>query len=139
MLANRAITHTLASRFQLEQNIQITAILEPSAILEFLTFLPNQIFLFLVIGGLNLSYETKTVLIHCNYFWKICFCMAYPIVAFARNVHLRRGLVKAMPWKSLGQRMATRTKVVRITPKGLKTRAQAKVHFDTLDKMWMKP
>lgn len=141
MLTNRAITHSLSSRFQLDQNLQLTRIIGPSAILEFITFVPNYIFLLLVVVGLDLSYELKIVMIQCNTFWKISFCFAYPLIAFGRNVHLRRGLIKVPPMflkRILCKKNAVATIEV-IKPKGLPTTrscAADRAHFEFLEQSW---
>lgn len=146
MLANRAKTHTLVARFQIDQNVQLNQIIIPSAILEFVTFSPSYLFLLLIVAGFQISYETKTILIHCNYLWKACFSLAYPSLAFARNVHLRRGLIKAIPVSirkyccddDAGTSI-TKTRVTVITPKGLNMKSEARTHFELLDKTWNRP
>lgn len=144
MLTNRAITHTLAARFQLGQNAQVTKIIGPLAILEMLTFIPTYVFLLLVICGLDLSQQNKTILIWVSHFWKICFCLAYPLMAFVRNGHVRRGLVKVAP-PILKHPMCKRAVKVGIatsvigTPKVARVKSHAKTHFEILDKAWMRP
>lgn len=65
---NRA-QHTLASRFQIDQNVKVNRVMMPSMLVVTLCYLPNYVFLLIVITGLHLSYETQTWLIHVNYLW----------------------------------------------------------------------
>lgn len=67
---NRA-KHTLSSRFQISQNVQINSVLLPSMLFQSFCYLPNYLFLLIVIVGLPFTTATKAWLLHVNYLWKL--------------------------------------------------------------------
>lgn len=146
MTMNRAQT-SLGARFQISQNVEINSIMMPSMVLQSICYVPNYIFLFLVIFGLDEEHfqvPLRAILIHVNYFWKLCFCLLHPLVAFNRKARLMHHLKKRAP-TGLG-RILNRSH--RINPTMISTTmaaaemniedtiANTNAHFEALKSIW---
>lgn len=132
MAINRA-KYNLNRRFHIDQNIQINRILVPTMILHVVCYIPNFTLLFLILSELDMTDEMKTWFVHLSYLLKMIHGLAHPILAFQRNPHMRKQLVRYIP-KVMLTFMKGRVKPV----EGLYRQSvvESRAHFEMLEKMW---
>lgn len=123
---NRA-QQTLASRFQIAQNVQINRMLLPTMLLQTLCNAPHYILLALLLSDLDVHVETRSVLSHCNYIWRMAYALLHPLLAFHRIRALRQQLTLYLPCL---QRKRPEAKTVN------RVGAEAKLHFVILEAAW---
>lgn len=138
MMANKA-KHTLSSRFQIDQNIQINRVIVPDMVLLLCCYIPNYVFMFLVVLNLPLNYEVKAILIHVNYLWKIAYAVAHPAVVLERNAHVRKRVKEMAPLflRRLFRFEQETHRVFAIVDK--ERRLETRTHFQMLEDAWNKP
>lgn len=93
MAINRAM-YDLSSRFLVNQNVQVNAILLPSMILHVLCHLPNYLILLPVklTGYWAIPMATKAWVIQSSFLLRLVYAFVDPVIAFWYNGHLRRYL-----------------------------------------------
>lgn len=139
MAINRAL-YDLSSRFLIDQNVQINAIVVPSMTLHFLAHIPAY-----TIGNIQksivLDLSTKAWLARTTVLLRLIYAVMHPVIAFYFNAHMRQQLLVGTPLGWLLQRLGVRgikkSKLGRATRRveHLHTNNLA-VHFDHLDRVW---
>lgn len=138
MTLNRA-QQTLGARFQISQNVQLNTMLMPSMVLQSLCYLPNYIFLFFVIFGMDeekFHLAVRVILIHCNYLWKLIYALVHPLVAFASKAKLYQHLKKHSSLIRFFTRTMRRVRPVVTGEAANNKPEEAEAHFDVLNKIW---
>lgn len=135
MAINRAL-YDLSSRFLVDQNVQINAILLPGTGLHFLCHLPAFIFLIPLMwtGGWGLTVPTRAWLVRSTLLWRLLYALIDPLIAFRYNVHLRQHLLNG----PVGGLLARLGFDVQKGKNVVNPFSHANVHFDYLDKLWAK-
>lgn len=138
MAVNRA-KHTLTSRFQISQNVELNRFIVPSTLMLVCCYLPNHVYLLLVVYGLDVEFGVRTYLVHLNYLWKLLYCIVHPILVFKRSSHLRMQLQRSMPqWlaRLLLQQKMVQVSVIEAERVNAEAGMNGDTHFELLAKMW---
>lgn len=135
MAINRA-KYSLSARFQIDQNVQVNAIIIPSMILHFIYHLPS--FTATVVLQTSVAYsvsvETKACLGRLTVWWRLVYAVTHPILAFYCNAHLKHHLIRGPVGKIFEYVGIEGCNAKQAS--GRTTISNAAAHFDYLHQLW---
>lgn len=132
MVINRAL-YDLSSRFSVDQNVQVNAVLMPSMILHLLCFLPNYALLLLFF---DFDIPTKATLLHISYLWKQVYAGVHPTLAFALNKRLKQQLYQNVIGRLLAVIGLKWERSPKTTDVNMRSRQEGDAHFKHLEDLW---
>lgn len=145
MAINRAI-YDLSSRFLVDQNVQVNAVIMPWVVLHIVCHLPTlaiSIFVTAVQARMPVSLETRSWLRQVTILWRLIYAVVDPLVAFSFNGHMNQHLSKSwfgeMMKKYCGIGFGRSAKVGAAGSSMGNHPTEGAIHFNQLAKIWVMP
>lgn len=136
-IAINRVLYSLSARFYITQNVEVNGFMLPSMMLHVVCYLPNMIFYLLAVYNTPMSIATKWMVIHLSYLWILFYSLCHPILAFARNFHVKKQFKKTTVWVLLYKvwKMST-GRVAAAYNNSMAMNQNIKAHFEHLEQIW---